>query len=117
SSSAYGTAGTGASSSTSGASAFQPGNTQGTSSATATQPSFQTGGQSGMVTQVQQQLSQDPSLAALVPNLQISFANGTVTLAGNVPSEQEKQKIETIVKSTTGVVNVNNQLQISSQSQ
>src|SRR5207249_6686201 len=57
------------------------------------------------------------ALAPLVPNLQISFQNGTVVLAGNVPSEQEKQKIETIVKSTTGVVNVNNQLQVSTQSQ
>jgi len=41
----------------------------------------------------------------LVPSLQISFQNGTVILAGNVPSEQEKNKIEIIVKSTTGVAN------------
>jgi len=74
------------------------------------------GSQNVQVNQVQQQLSQDPTLAPLVPNLQISFANGTLTLAGTVPSEQEKQKIESIVKSTSGVVNVNNQLRVSAQS-
>ena len=38
-------------------------------------------------------------------------------MSGNVPGEQEKQKIEAITKSTSGVVSVNNQLQISAQSQ
>src|SRR5216684_775704 len=102
---------------------FQPSTTQNTTSGTSTaatpqtQAFGQTGGQNEVVTQVQKQLTQDPSLAPLVPSLQISFQNGTVILAGNVPSEQEKNKIETIVKSTTGVANVNNQLQVSSQSQ
>ena len=102
------------SASTSGSS-FQPSATQSTTPQT--QTFGQTDGQNEVVTQVQKQLTQDPFLAPLVPNLQISFQNDTVVLAGNVPSEQEKQKIETIVKSTTGVVNVNNQLQVSTQSQ
>ena len=111
------------SASTSGSS-FQPGATQSTTSGTSAGAAAQTqtfaqggGGETEFVTQVQKQLTQDPALAPLVPNLQISFQNDTVVLAGNVPSEQEKQKIETIVKSTTGVVNVNNQLQVSTQSQ
>src|SRR2546427_6801291 len=110
------------SASTSGSS-FQPGATQSTTSGTAgaaaqTQTFAQGGGgETEFVTQVQKQLTQDPALAPLVPNLQISFQNGTVVLAGNVPSEQEKQKIETIAKRTTGVVNVSNQLQVSTQSQ
>ena len=109
--------------STSGGS-FQPSATQSTTSETSTGAAAQTqafgqigGGQTEVVTQVQKQLTQDPSLAPLVPNLQICFQNGTVVLAGNVPSEQEKQKIETIVKGTTGVANVNNQLQVSTQSE
>src|SRR5205823_2618994 len=36
--------------------------------------------------------------------------------SGNVPSEQEKQKIEAAVKSAGNVVTVNNQLQVSSTS-
>src|SRR5437588_11499940 len=97
-----------ASTSTSGSS-FQPSATQSTTSGASTAAAAQTqtqsfsqggAGQTEVVTQVQKQLTQDPSLAPLVPNLQISFQNGTVVLAGNVPSEQEKSKIETIVKST-----------------
>src|SRR5438270_1257369 len=92
-----------ASTSTSGSS-FQPSANQSTTSSTSTGAAGQTqtfsqgaGGQTEVVTQVQKQLTQDQSLAPLVPNLQISFQNGTVVLAGNVPSEQEKTKIETIV--------------------
>jgi len=81
------------------------------------QPPAQPTDNNYLVTKVQQQLKSDPALTALVPDLQIIAQNGTLTLAGKVPSEQEKQKIETTVKSTSGVVSVNNQLQISAQSQ
>jgi hyperosmotically inducible periplasmic protein len=111
-SSTYGTAGTAQDSTTS----FQPNNTQSTSPGTFAQTTGQ-GSESAVISQVQQQLTQDRALAPLVPNLQISFQNGTLTLTGNVPSEQEKQKIETIAKSASGVVTVNNQLQVSAQSQ
>jgi len=119
----YSDAGASTTSDTNVSSNFQPSTSQSTTSGRITgitpqtQTFGQTGADNGVVQQVQQQLTQDPSLAALVPNLQISFQNGTMILAGNVPSEQEKTKIETIVKSTTGVINVNNQLQVSSQSQ
>ena len=116
-SSAYGTAGSSAQgSTTTGGTSFQPNSTQSTSPGTFAQTTGQ-GSESAVISQVQQQLTQDPALSPLVPNIQISFQNGTVTLTGNVPSEQEKQKIESIVKSTSGVVAVNNQLQVSAQSQ
>ena len=65
-----------------------------------------------LVSQVQQSLRQDNALAGLMPAIQISAQNGSVTIAGNVSSEQEKQKIESAVKSTSGVATVNNQLQV-----
>jgi osmotically-inducible protein OsmY len=77
----------------------------------------QTFGQSDqtLVTQVQQRLATDASLAAIAPNVQVSAQNGTVTLSGTVSSEREKQQIETVAKGTSGVLNVNNQVQVSLQ--
>lgn len=66
-------------------------------------------------TQLQQSLSKDPTLAAIAPQIQVTVQGGAVTLNGTVPSEQEKQAIEATAKSTTGVVNVNNQLQVATQ--
>jgi trimeric autotransporter adhesin len=90
---------------------------QPTSSSTASSTSPTQGGQTqgdrALVAQVQQNLSQDTTLATIAPALQISAQNGTVTLSGNVSSEQEKQRIETAVKGTGGVASVNNQLQVS----
>ena len=65
---------------------------------------------------MQAELNKDATLAAIVPTIQITAQNGTVTLSGKVPSEQEKQKIEAAVKSAGNVVSVNNQLQVSSSS-
>ena len=120
----YGAYGNAGSSSTSGSTAssgsfesssrsFQPETSSGTSTQTGTQSS----GDTTTVSQVQQQLRQDASLAPLVPGLQITAQNGTLTINGTVSSEQEKQKIETIAKSAAGVASVNNQLQVSNQSQ
>ena len=76
---------------------FQPETSSGTSSQTGTQSSGDT--------------------TPLVPGLQITAQNGTLTISGTVSSEQEKQNIETIAKSAAGVASVNNQLQVSNQSQ
>jgi osmotically-inducible protein OsmY len=73
----------------------------------------QTQNDRALVAQVQQNLSQDNTVSAIMPRVQITAQNGTVTLSGNVSSEQEKQRIETTVKGTGGVASVNNQLQIS----
>src|SRR5262249_596627 len=66
----------------------------------------------GLTSQVQQSLSNDPSLVSVAPKVLVSAQNGAVTLSGNVSSDQEKQRIESLVKNTSGVVSVNNQLQV-----
>src|SRR6266446_6464712 len=55
-----------------------------------------------LTTQVQQQLGNDPTLAAVAPHIQITAQNGTITLMGNVKSDQEKEKIETAVRNIGG---------------
>jgi len=90
------------------------GSTPGTGSQTAPGASSET--DRTLVSQVRTELNKDASLAAIVPTIQITAQNGTVTLSGNVPSEQEKQKIEAAVKNAGNVVTVDNQLQVSSSS-
>jgi osmotically-inducible protein OsmY len=68
-----------------------------------------------LASQVRQALQRDATVASVIPNLQISANSGTVTIAGTVNSEEQKQSIESIVKQTSGVVSVDNQLQVSSQ--
>ena len=70
-----------------------------------------------LTTQVQQSLYNDPTLAVIAPSIQITAQSGTLTLTGNVKDEQQKQRIESMVKNTTGVVTVNNQLQVSSRTE
>src|SRR6266481_1309387 len=74
-----------------------------------------TGSDQTLVTQVQDALKRDTTLAAIAPRIEVTAQNGTVTLSGSVPSDQDKQRIEAMVKSTAGVVSVNNQLQVSLQ--
>src|SRR6266576_5279141 len=92
------------------------GNAAGTSQFQGTSE-FQTRGGSDqtLVTQVQNSLNKDTSLATIAPRIEVTAQNGTVTLSGSVPSDQDKQRIEAAVKSTAGVVSVNNQLQVSLQ--
>jgi hypothetical protein len=66
-----------------------------------------------VLVQVRQALNNNPNLTEVVPNIEVSGTGGTIILTGSVPTEQQKQAIETQVKSTTGVVTVNNQLQVS----
>src|SRR5437870_1080813 len=91
----------------------QPTPSQTTPATTTTQPGAVTESENTLITQVRAELNKDATLAAIVPNIQITAQSGTVTLSGNVPSEQEKQKIEAAVKSSGKVVTVNNQLQVS----
>jgi hyperosmotically inducible periplasmic protein len=92
------------------------GNAAGTSQFQGTSE-FQTRGGSDqmLVTQVQNALNKDTNLAIIAPRIEVTAQNGTVTLSGSVPSDQDKQRIEAAVKSTAGVVSVNNQLQVSLQ--
>jgi osmotically-inducible protein OsmY len=54
------------------------------------------------------------SLGISPNNITVSSQNGTVTLNGTVPNERQRQIIDDLVRNTTGVVNVNDQLQLSS---
>src|SRR5207302_650775 len=47
-------------------------------------------------------------------NLSVNVTNGVVTLAGQVPTEADKQRAEEIARRVDGVVRVNNNLQIQS---
>jgi osmotically-inducible protein OsmY len=73
-----------------------------------------TASDTALISQVRAALNNDTTLVAVAPAIQVTAQSGTVTLSGNVSNDQQKQAIEHIVKGTSGVVTVNNQLQISS---
>jgi osmotically-inducible protein OsmY len=58
------------------------------------------------------QLNRYGDLATTTPDVQIYAQSGTVTLTGNVPSQREREMIESLVRNQTGVVAVNDQLQV-----
>ncbi|HVV70797.1 MAG TPA: BON domain-containing protein [Verrucomicrobiae bacterium] len=60
---------------------------------------------------VQQKL-QGSEIAGLAPNINVSSRSGTVTLTGFVPTQQERQLAETLARSTAGVLDVENDLQV-----
>jgi len=86
-----------------------------TTSGSASTSQFQGTSDQTLVRQVQDSLNKNSTLATIAPRIEVTAQNGTVTLSGSVPSDQDKQRIETMVKSTAGVVSVNNQLQVSLQ--
>ena len=69
-----------------------------------------------LISKVQRTMNNDTSLVPLASNIQITAKNGSVTLSGTVPTDQDKQRLEMAAKSTPEVVSVNNQIQVSSQS-
>jgi osmotically-inducible protein OsmY len=58
------------------------------------------------------QVSRYGDLATTTPDLHISCSSGTVTLTGNVPSQRERDMVESLVRNQSGVVSVNDQLQV-----
>jgi len=58
------------------------------------------------------QVNRYGDLATTTPDLHIYAQNGTVTLSGNVPSQREREMIESLVRNQPGVVAVNDQLQV-----
>ena len=58
------------------------------------------------------QLNRYGDLASIAPNVNIYSQSGTVTLTGTVPSPRERDMIESLVRNTSGVVAVNDQLQV-----
>jgi HSP20 family molecular chaperone IbpA len=59
-------------------------------------------------------LSGDSALPVTQDNVHLSVNNGTVTLHGQVKSEQEKEAVAAKVRGIAGVQRVENQLQIAS---
>jgi hypothetical protein len=60
--------------------------------------------------EIQQQIQLDEMLSAL--QIQVQVEDGVVTLTGEVETEEESQRIETLVLQTQGVVNVHNELEV-----
>jgi hyperosmotically inducible protein len=54
--------------------------------------------------------------AATVMNIEVNTTNGVVTLAGQVETEEIKRSAETVARSVSGVVDVNNNLQVEASS-
>jgi len=65
-----------------------------------------------IVAQVRERLRQDPEIALIVPNLQISCHNGVIILGGAVQSEEQRRQILSRIQNVTGVVTVNNQMNV-----
>ena len=61
---------------------------------------------------VRSQIDRYGDLRDAASNVQISAQNGTVTLFGTVPNEQERQMMEVVARNTSGVASVNDQLQV-----
>ena len=67
--------------------------------------------------QIDQELRTDASLAAAISQVNVTVANGRVTLRGTVKNEVQKREIESAIQRATGVSSVDNQLRVSSTSQ
>lgn len=67
---------------------------------------------SAIVQQIRDRLKDDHYLAESSKNIQITSTDGNVGLRGTVHSNEEKTRIESIVKNINGVKNVGNNLQV-----
>jgi osmotically-inducible protein OsmY len=65
-----------------------------------------------IVSEVRESLRQDPEIALIMPNIQISAHDGAIILSGPVQSEEQKRQIFSRVQGISGVVTVNNQLNV-----
>lgn len=63
-------------------------------------------------TNIRAELSRYGDLATVAPYVQVGAQNGTVTLTGSVPNEQDRQMIDAMVRNTSGVVALNDQMQV-----
>jgi osmotically-inducible protein OsmY len=61
---------------------------------------------------VRSQIDRYGDLRTAASKVQVLAQNGTVTLAGTVPDDQERQMMEVVARNTAGVVGVNDQLQV-----
>jgi osmotically-inducible protein OsmY len=61
---------------------------------------------------VRNQFGRYGDLSGYAPNIDVSARNGTVTLAGSVPGDMEKEMILAMVKNTPGVIGVNDMMRL-----
>lgn len=61
---------------------------------------------------VRRAVVKDKSLSMMAHNVKIVAANGAVTLRGAVKSDDEKTKVETVVKGVSGVSSIDNELDV-----
>lgn len=99
--------------------ATSPGNTAGTRVTTPAPPTT-TGDALGttgdaMAEQVRKAISSDQTLSTGANDLQVTMANGKVTLRGTVNSEEAKKNIETKAKQVAGATPIDNQLTVKTQ--
>jgi osmotically-inducible protein OsmY len=98
------------------------------SGATNAMPDEASGGQSGginvnvqgasaadqtLAEQIRQELRSDASLASAISQVNISVADGRVTLRGTVKNDVQKREIEAAIQRATGLSSVDNQLRVS----
>ncbi|HSU54504.1 MAG TPA: BON domain-containing protein [Candidatus Dormibacteraeota bacterium] len=62
--------------------------------------------------QVREQLGNYGRLGTAAQNVRINCQNGQATLSGSVPTRQERDMIDTVVRNTPGILSVNDQMQI-----
>jgi osmotically-inducible protein OsmY len=70
---------------------------------------------SQITTQVKAKLASDVRPSSLA-NIEVNTTNGVVTLVGQVENAEVKHGAETVTASVTGVVRVNNELQVAGSS-
>jgi osmotically-inducible protein OsmY len=58
------------------------------------------------------QLDNYGQLGASTSNVQISSHDGTVTLKGTIPNEKDRQMVDALVRNTSGVVALNDDMQV-----
>jgi osmotically-inducible protein OsmY len=68
-----------------------------------------------LVSEIRQSIQKDQSLASVAPKIQIGANSGTVTLMGNVESDQQKQSLESLVRQSSGVTTVDNKIEVASE--
>ena len=61
---------------------------------------------------VRRALNENGTVAGVSRDIRIDSRNGTVTLTGAVPTEQDRQFIDNVVRNTSGVYSVHDQIQV-----
>ena len=74
-------------------------------------PDARTAADHALETSLRAELNRYGDLGHANPDVQVYASNGTVTLRGPVRNDRDRQMIDTLVRNTPGVANVNDQLQ------